>query len=69
MSKKLKFKLRGQRFRGFAIVVRPDNSTFKLLPRFWSKVIENQPQVGEWLVIVKQRPDAGRSRRYKLNIK
>ena len=68
-TKKLKFKLRGQRFRGFAIVVRPDNSTFKLLPRVAFKVIENQPQVGEWLVIVKQRPDAGRSRRYKLNIK
>ncbi len=66
---KIKFRLRGARFRGFALVVRPDGSTFKLLPRLWYKTIENQPQLGQWLVLVKNRPDAGRSRRFKLNIK
>jgi V8-like Glu-specific endopeptidase len=66
---KMKLRLRGQRFRGFALVVRPDGSTFKLLPRLWYKTIENQPQLGQWLVLVKNRPDAGRSRRFKLNIK
>ena len=65
----LKFRLRGQRFRGFALVVRPDGSTFQLLPRLWYKTIENQPQLGQWRIIVKNRPDAGRSRRFKLNIK
>ena len=67
--RKLKFRLRGKRFRGFALVVRPDGSTFKLLPRLWYRTIENQPQLGEWLILVKNRPDAGRSRRFKLNVK
>lgn len=66
--RKIKFRLRGQRFRGFGLVVRPDGSTFKLLPRLWYKTLENQPQLGQWLIVVKNRPDAGRSRRFKLNI-
>ena len=49
--------------------VRPDGSTFKLLPRRSYKTIENQPQLGEWLLLVKNRPDARRSRRFKVKLK
>jgi len=65
----LKLRLRGPRFLGFALVVRPDGSTFKLLPRRSYKTIENQPQLGEWLLLVKNRPDASRSRRFKVKLK
>jgi V8-like Glu-specific endopeptidase len=65
---KIKFRLRRKRFRGFVLVVRPDGSTFKVLPRLPYRVVENQPQLGQWLLIVKNRVDAGRSRRFKVNI-
>jgi len=68
-SQKIKFRLRGRNYLGFALVVRPDGSTFKLLRRTGHATVESQPQVGRWLVLVKQRYDAGRSRRFKLRIK
>ena len=39
-------------------MVRPDGSTFKVLPRLPYRVVENQPQLGQWLLIVKNRVDA-----------
>jgi len=68
-TRKIKFRLRGRAFSGFALIVRPDGTTFRLQPRLGYRWIENQPQIGEWLVLVKQRPDAPRSRRFKLKIK
>ncbi len=65
---KLVLRLAGAAFTGFAIVVRPDGTTFTLLPRRAYRTIELQPQLGEWRVLVKNRPDAPRPRRFRLKV-
>ena len=67
-SRKLKLRLRGLR-EGFALVERPNGSTFNLFPGDRNRRNIRNPQAGTWRAIVKLPPNALRSRSFRFKFK
>ncbi len=60
----LKLKLTGLRG-GFALVIRPDGSTFQLSPGSRNRARIVRPQAGEWRIAIVNGPTSVRSRSYR----
>lgn len=65
----LKLRLRGQRFRGSAVLVGPDGEQLPFDTRRVRRAVVKDASPGRWLVLVRNPGSARRTRRFKLTAK